>query len=71
MEQTIKAKFDQNPELKSLLLSSEFDGKTFVEASPFDRIWGIGYDENHALQNISDWGENLLGKTLTFYRGSL
>lgn len=71
MEQTIKAKFDQNPELKSLLLSSEFDGKTFVEASPFDRIWGIDYDENHALQNISDWGENLLGKTLTFYRGSL
>lgn len=71
MEQTIKAKFDQNPELKSLLLSSEFDGKTFVEASPFDRIWGIGYDQDHALQNQSNWGENLLGKTLTFYRGSL
>jgi hypothetical protein len=22
-------------------------------------------------ENISDWGENLLGKTITFYRGSL
>lgn len=40
-------------------------------ASPFDRVWGIGYDQDHALQNQSNWGENLLGKTLTFYRESL
>lgn len=47
------------------------NGKFFVEASPFDRVWGIGYDQDHALQNQSNWGENLLGKTLTFYRESL
>lgn len=40
-------------------------GKIFVEASPYDRIWGIGYSEKNALENINNWGENLLGKILT------
>lgn len=68
MEQIIKAKFDQNPELKSLLLSSEFDGKTFVEASPYDRIWGIGFAEDFAMANLNNWGLNLLGNIITQYR---
>lgn len=68
MEQTIKAKFNQNPQLKELLLSEEFDNKQFVEASPYDRIWGIGYSEDFAMANINDWGENLLGKIITQYR---
>lgn len=68
MEQTVKAKFDQNPELKSLLLSSEFDGKTFVEASPYDRIWGIGFAEDFAMANLNNWGLNLLGNIITQYR---
>lgn len=67
----LEEKFSQNKDLMDKLKDPMLDNKFFVEASPFDRIWGIGYDENHALQNISDWGENLLGKTLTFYRGSL
>jgi ribA/ribD-fused uncharacterized protein len=71
MYMALEEKFSQNKDLMDKLKDPILDNKFFVEASPFDRIWGIGYDENHALQNISDWGENLLGKTLTFYRGSL
>ena len=67
----LEGKFSQNKDLMDKLKDPALDGKFFVEASPFDRIWGIGYDQDHALQNQSNWGENLLGKTLTFYRGSL
>lgn len=71
MFEVVEKKFVQNPNLLMKLMDSSLNNKIFVEASPFDRIWGIGFDENHALQNISNWGENLLGKTITFYRGSL
>ena len=56
-------KFKQNPILKSYLLN--FKGFVLVEASPEDRIWGIGYAEDKAIENIDQWGENLLGKILT------
>lgn len=56
-------KFAQNPKLKDYLLKHK--GYIMVEASPYDRIWGIGYQENNALDNINNWGENLLGKILT------
>ena len=59
----IREKFKQNPQIKRNLLN--YVGYTFVEASPFDRIWGIGYDEENAPKNIPKWGENLLGKALT------
>jgi ribA/ribD-fused uncharacterized protein len=36
-----------------------------VEASPYDRIWGIGYNSYDAMNNIPNWGQNLLGKILT------
>lgn len=58
-----KLKFDQNQSIKDKLL--KHSGKIFVEASPYDRIWGIGFDEKNALQNINNWGNNLLGKVLT------
>ena len=58
-------KFSQNNELKELLLSEEFKGKHFVEASPIDGIWGIKCGENEALDDESNWnGLNLLGKAL-------
>lgn len=63
--------FKSSEQLFMYLKDPALNGKFFVEASPFDRVWGIGYDQDHALQNQSNWGENLLGKTLTFYRGSL
>lgn len=59
----LREKFEQNHLMKVKLLASK--GRTFVEASPFDRIWGIGYGEAEALNNINNWGENRLGKILT------
>ncbi len=64
-------KFSQNNELKMKLLSLlslfSFDMATtiFVEASPYDRVWGIGYSEKNAMQNQARWGLNLLGQALT------
>lgn len=63
MKKGLKEKFEQNHLLKTKLIASK--GRTFVEASPFDRIWGIGYSRETALANINDWGENRLGKILT------
>lgn len=59
----LKERFTQDLEAKEALL--KYKGKIFVEASPYDRIWGIGYDKDNALDNINNWGENLLGKILT------
>lgn len=57
------AKFDQNPDLKEKLLSTK--GKTLVEASPYDNIWGIGMSETDPNRfDESKWGQNLLGKVL-------
>lgn len=58
----LKAKFLQNP--KHLESLRKVKDTTMVEASPLDRIWGIGYDSKNALENINDWGENRLGKIL-------
>ena len=59
-----KAKFGQNPDLKEFLLDT--GDAILVEASPYDKIWGIGLDRETALNSrIEDWnGENLLGCAL-------
>ena len=59
-----KAKFSQNPELKEYLLST--GDAILVEASPYDKIWGIGLDSETALKGtVEQWqGENLLGCAL-------
>ena len=65
-------KYTQNEELKKLLLNPELDGKHYVEASPYDRIWGIGCDEATALDDESNWnGQNLLGKALDEVRDKI
>lgn len=65
-------KYSQNEDLKQLLLNKEFDGKGFVESSPYDKIWGIGIGESEALDDKSNWkGLNLLGKVLDEVREKL
>jgi ribA/ribD-fused uncharacterized protein len=61
-------RFAQNQ--SSLKRMLKYQTETFVEASPFDPIWGIGMDETHPdILDESKWkGENLLGKALTEVR---
>ncbi|EKM52898.1 uncharacterized protein PHACADRAFT_48531, partial [Phanerochaete carnosa HHB-10118-sp] len=59
-------KFRQNAELGETLLAT--GDKVLVEASPRDRIWGIGFGEKRALEVKERWGLNLLGKALTQVR---
>ena len=67
MNEAVTTKFNQNPLLKKQLL--EHKGKTFVEASPYDCIWGVGLIENDPkILDETKWrGLNLLGKCITNY----
>jgi ribA/ribD-fused uncharacterized protein len=58
------AKFSQNEKLKTFLLNS--GNRVLVEASPRDRIWGIGMGtSNPDVENPAKWrGLNLLGFAL-------
>tara|TARA_B100001057_G_C22828322_1_gene942332 strand:- start:132 stop:635 length:504 start_codon:yes stop_codon:yes gene_type:complete len=64
-------KFSQNQFLREKLLST--GSKILVEASPYDKIWGIGLTEEQARQtNPSLWpGQNLLGQCLMEVRSRL
>lgn len=62
VKEGLRQKFLQNEKLLDFLKGLK--GVIIVEASPYDRIWGVGYAEDKALANIKDWGENLLGKVL-------
>ena len=72
MRKAVGSKFAQNEPLKKQLLDKKYDGKQFVEAAYYDRIWGIGYNENDALVTPeSRWGRNELGKILNDVRDIL
>lgn len=60
-----REKFNQNTHLKSAMMSCK--GKSFVEASPYDKIYGIGLSKEEAMKLPKDkWkGLNLLGDALT------
>lgn len=45
--------------------------RELVEASPDDRIWGIGFEAVKADANRDQWGENLLGLALMNVRKRL
>ncbi|MBB4806961.1 ribA/ribD-fused uncharacterized protein [Chryseobacterium defluvii] len=64
-------KFSQNQKLRDFLLSTE--NKILVEASPYDKVWGIGMLENNPkAENPLEWnGENLLGFALMEVRDEL
>jgi ribA/ribD-fused uncharacterized protein len=65
------AKFSQNPDMLALLLAT--GDKQLVEASPYDRVWGIGLRADDArVYDRSQWrGENLLGEALVQVRARL
>nr|WP_154890714.1 NADAR family protein [Paenibacillus xylanexedens] len=63
-----QAKFTQNEDLLAALLATQ--GTTLVEASPDDRIWGVGLaEEDPRIRNRKTWrGTNWLGEILTRLR---
>lgn len=64
-------KFGQNPQLLEFLLNT--GSKILVEASPYDKIWGIGMEETDAgVTNPNNWkGLNQLGFALMEVRDAL
>ncbi len=65
------AKFSQHADLGRFLLNT--GSKVLVEASPVDRIWGIGLaaDDARAANPLQWRGENLLGFVLMDVRDQL
>jgi ribA/ribD-fused uncharacterized protein len=66
------AKFSQHEDLKNFLVNT---CKNYIlcEASPVDRIWGIGYTtKDEETFNVTSWkGQNLLGRALMRVREKL
>lgn len=65
------AKFSQNPHLKAFLIGT--GKRVLVEASPHDRIWGVGLSaKDQAIASPTTWrGQNLLGFALMAVRTEL
>lgn len=66
-----EAKFGQNPQLRAFLIAT--GKKVLVEASPTDRVWGIGLAESDPrAHHPLEWtGLNLLGFALMIARSRL
>lgn len=63
MKNGLRLKFNQNPNLKALLVGT--GDKILYEASKNDNIWGIGFDAQNAINiNKKLFGQNLLGNAL-------
>lgn len=64
-------KFRQNPEMRAYLLST--GDAVLVEASPYDRVWGIGLSAKkpEARDPLKWRGQNLLGFALMHARATL
>lgn len=64
-------KFSQYPKMKEFLINT--GNNIIVEASPLDRIWGIGMGADHEhTENPTLWrGQNLLGYALMEVRDQL
>jgi len=71
MRVAVLAKFVQNDSLRNYLF--ETGDKVLVEASPLDKIWGVGLHEtDDRILDEANWlGENRLGKVLMDVRKEL
>ena len=67
----VKAKFEQNPELKQELLAT--GNAILCECAPHDKRWGIGIGLNDpAYQHVEKWrGKNYLGFILMEVRAEM
>lgn len=65
------AKFSAHKDLQTFLLNT--GDRVLAEASPVDKIWGIGLaEDDHKASNPNLWkGENLLGYALMEVRERL
>ena len=66
-------RFRQDKVLQAKLLEPKFEGLTFVEASPWDKIWGVGMKQDDPLiVDPKNWkGRNLLGQVITECRATI
>ena len=68
-------RFKQDRNLRSKISDPAFEGKVFVEASPFDGIWGIKLGMETPIEKLDNenlWqGRNLLGKVITEVREAI
>lgn len=56
--------------LRAKLLAT--GNRELVEASPYDKVWGIGMKGDEAMDTPrSEWGQNLLGQVLMTIRAEL
>jgi ribA/ribD-fused uncharacterized protein len=70
MVEALRLKFNQNEDIKKQLIETK--PRLLYEASPYDKIWGIGFCYRDAIrQDESNFGQNLLGKALMQIRDEL
>lgn len=55
-------KFSQSEKCRKALIETGW--RMIVEASPSDRVWGIGFDADMAEGREAEWGANKLGLAL-------
>ena len=72
MYEACYAKFSGNKKAYDFMMSLPRN-RYFAEASPYDTIWGIGWEENHPNAAVPGaWrGRNLLGNVLNRVRATL
>lgn len=71
MKKACMAKFTQNEDLKKEII--KYKNQKFVEASPYDKIWGVGLgEEDDRILDENNWlGTNFLGQVLSEIRDEL
>ncbi|KAK4893834.1 hypothetical protein LTR27_007860 [Elasticomyces elasticus] len=62
-------KSKSKPDMLGMLMAT--GDRELVEASPTDRIWGVGFGAATAEENRAGWGENRLGKAIMAVRDRL